>query len=167
MPLPKDRKAMPSPFYIYNDNANFRRCTYFRPFHGWCFKLSLGPILTILYVNVDVPDRPDPQYIHRSALCNRATSWSSSRGLRIQAWKIFEGLLAVVSESAAMELTTSQVAVKVLRAVPYDDDGARQELRKVKTLSNHNILHRAYINFIEEFRNSLGHLVCPRASQHC
>ena len=66
-----------------------------------------------------------------------------------------------------MELTTSQVAVKVLRAVPYDDDGARQELRKVKTLSNHNILPRAYINFIKEFRNSPVHLVCSGAPKHC
>ena len=32
---------------------------YFRSFHGWCLKLSLEPILTILYVNVDPSWPPD------------------------------------------------------------------------------------------------------------
>ena len=57
--------------YIYM-SAQISGAVHLLPFHGWCFKLSLEPILTILYVNVDVPDRPDTQYIHRSALCNRA-----------------------------------------------------------------------------------------------
>ena len=67
----------------------------------------------------------------------------------------------VASESAAIELTTLQVSkftssYGTVPSVPYDDDVARQEFRKVKTLSIHNMLPQAYMKFVKEFRNRGG-----------
>jgi hypothetical protein len=60
--------------------------------------------------------------------------------------------------------SASQVAVKVLRAVPYDDDNARRELRRARALLYYRIpiCLSSFFFVLAELGNPLGHLVCPK-----
>jgi hypothetical protein len=56
-----------------------------------------------------------------------------------------------------------QVAVKVLRAVPYDDEAARLELRQVGSIQllNFELSRITRFFFLVELRSTLGSVVCP------